>query len=232
MYDLCENVLEIRYEPNSLFFDKRGELARELKDLLGVAHWKIGQDRVEFFDESEDAERAFLSYNNFGYILKNAKTRDCFQDKMTNFLEQIYSLSYFKTLDSIIRIGTRMRSCKKAKMDFNKLLDLYILKYCGLNPDYKAKLDATLVDIGGNANFKDSIGRFNTVSGPMGEEQLKEFFGIEKGAPRVALYYDIDYFYVPEKEERISEDDVKEKVNAFCKKNSDRSEEFYRSILD
>ncbi len=233
MYDFCENVLEIRYAANSLFLDNRGEILRGIEEPLGFSHWKIGQDNIELFDDPEGTDRAFLSYNNFGYALKNAKTDSSFQDKALNLLEQVYSLPFFQDVNEIKRIGVRMRSCKKAKrMDFNELLNSYTSKYLIINENYKNQLGADLIDVGGNLNFKDSVGNFNTVSGPMEEAQLKEFFGDNKGLPKVALYYDIDYFYIPDENEKFEKNDVVSKVESFCQKITERNEKFYHSILD
>jgi len=232
MYDFCDNVMEIRYEASSLFLDKRGEILRGIKEPSGFPNWKIGQDTVDLFDESEDSSRAFVSYNNFGYVFKNAKADHVFQEKAKVFLDQIYNLPFFEDLEDIRRIGVRMRSCKKVKKDFKDLLDLYTSKYLIVNEDYKNKIGADFIDIGGNLNFKDSFGNFNTISGPMEEDQIKEFFKVDKGAPKVALYYDIDYFYTPAFNEKLKKDDVITKVEEFCKKINERNEQFYHSIVD
>jgi hypothetical protein len=56
------------------------------------------------------------------------------------------------------------------------------------------------VDIGGPLNFADSLGNFNTMSGPMARAQLAAFFKKDEGFPEVGLFIDIDYWRRPEKD--------------------------------
>ena len=60
---------------------------------------------------------------------------------------------------------------------------------------HKAKevLNAKLLDIAGPLDFQDQYGNFNTLSGPIHEGQIGQFFDRKEGLPAVGLFFDIDY---------------------------------------
>ena len=91
-------------------------------------------------------------------------------------------------------------------------------------------LGAKLLDIGGNLNFVDKFGNFNTVSGPMAQEQMNQYFDWKEDLPVVGLYYDIDYWLKPRKE--LAEAETLRNISSFSKEAWSRHDQFRHLILE
>ena len=93
------------------------------------------------------------------------------------------------------------------------------------------EIKGKLVDIGGNLNFADEHGNFNTMSGPMNDEQISKFFPWreKEDVPKIGLYYDIDYWIRPSKE--LSDAELLRTISTFAKEVWSKLEGIRRVIL-
>ncbi|MBU6435704.1 MAG: hypothetical protein KJS98_20545, partial [Nitrospirae bacterium] len=72
-------------------------------------------------------------------------------------------------------------------------------------------------------------GNFNTVSGPMIEDQMRQFFDWKDELPEVGFYYDIDYWLKPKKEQ--SESEILRTIGSFCKEGWERHNRLKHLIM-
>ena len=133
--------------------------------------------------------------------LVNVPNKEYFQNHVRNMLNFTFSLNGFGESIYIERIGVRCKFCTPYPGSFDNLKLRYATRYITITDKAKEVLgeDAKLIDIGGPLNFKDRIGNFNTVSGPMPQSQFPQFFGRAGEYPQVGLYFDIDYWDRPKK---------------------------------
>ena len=91
-------------------------------------------------------------------------------------------------------------------------------------------MDADLIDIGGDLNFKANNGDINTITGPMEEKQLREFFSFANEPPKVAIYFQIDYFFTPEIASSMSSKQMMKLIQEYVNGNWTRFRRFSESI--
>jgi hypothetical protein len=195
-----ESLFEIRYKPNAKLLDHRGEWAEKLSKHMSLEHWQIVENRLDVF--SEDKERLlFLAYRNGGAMLINIPNKDYFYNFTNKLINFVMALEHFGDPIYIERIGVRNKFCTPFPGTFESLRNRYATRYFNI-PD-KAKtaigVDAELIDVGVSIDFKDSIGEFKTMTGPMTSRQFPEFFSVKEGFPSVGIFYDIDYSVKPKK---------------------------------
>ena len=212
MSDVTQQILEIRFKPNSRILDLRGLWANKMSDYMGLSTWNIVSNRVDISDKDEK-ERGFISFRNAGYLVHDANSRSYFAERSTKFLSCLFSYPEFGEKVLIERIGVRSKYCRPFKGTFQDLQERYLDNFLGVNPKVSQLLAAKLVDIGGALNFSDGAGYFHTMSGPMLAEQMKDYFE-RKEFPEVGLFLDIDYWSTPKKEMNCTE--VVKKVQEFC----------------
>jgi hypothetical protein len=223
--ELKEQILEIRFKPKIIFFDIKGRIAEDILKHMNLNHWRIGENRIDAFAEDK-SEIAFVSFNNLGYVIRNAPTANYFKDKIVKFIKKISDI-YLNDNNEIYvdRIGVRYRSCIGFDGDFDKLLNNYMTNYLQISDRMRNTLQADIIDIGGNLNFKDKYGNFNTASGPMWKDQILQFFSDvfndEKSIPEVGLYTDVDYWNMPQKP--ISIEDIMKHVKQLADASIDKS---------
>lgn len=229
MSDISEQILEIRYKPNSKILDYRGSWAEAISNYMKLPEWGIMENRVDIYNKDQK-ERAFVGFRNAGYVVQDAPTRNYFPDKLSKYLKYLFGLEGFGNSLYIERLGIRSRFCRAFDGEFDKLLEKYTSGYFSLTNKAKEVLNAKLLDISGALDFQDKYGNFNTSSGPIKESQM-ERFGLkrEEGLPAVGLFFDIDYWITPKKE--ISDKDVLKKVEEFANSAWDRFEKISLLIL-
>lgn len=195
-----EQIVEIRYRPNPRILDRRGTWAAEISAEMGLEHWRIVENRVDSFDETQ-SQHAFVGFRNAGFTASDTPTRNFFADKAAKLLRFLFTLDGFGTELFVERIGVRCKFCSPYADGFERLVELFANRYVTLTPDAKTAIGtrARLIDIGAPLNFADHLGNFNSHCGPMARKQLAEFFRKNEGFPEVGLYYDIDYFIHPDR---------------------------------
>jgi hypothetical protein len=195
-----EHVVEIRFQPIASILDRRGEWAEVLSSKLELPRWQIIQNRLDVFEDSK-SRSGFLSFRNLGLTVQDAPTRNYFPDQLGKFIRAIFALKGFGDRLPIARIGVRSRFCDPFDAPFHDLQVRFATRYVTVTPAAKQALgdDVELIDVGAPLNFKDRLGLFNTLAGPMKVEEFKQFFQRENEPefPEVGLYYDIDYFKLP-----------------------------------
>lgn len=192
---VSESVLEVRFKPDPRVLDRRGEWADVLSAKLGMSRWQIIENRLDLSSE-KSKERAFLSFRNFGYIADDVRGPDAWRERASAVVHAIFRLSGFHSPLLIERIGVRGRFCMPFSGTFAELREAFSQSYVGPADPLMSALGegVRLEDVGAPLNFSDELGNFNTTCGPMGREQLGEFFKKRSDLPEVGLYYDIDYW--------------------------------------
>lgn len=214
--NFSDHVFEIRYRPNAKILDRRGEWAERLSENLQLPRWQIASNRFDVWNEDTPEHRGFVSFSNSGYSLANAPTANYFPDHVVKFFKLVLALPDFPKPLYVIRIGVRQRFLTEFVGKFDELVKRYAERY--LCPTDKAMtvIGGKLLDLGGPMNFADSLGNFNTNCGPVPEEQAKTFFPDqepEDGFPKVALYYDIDYWLRPDK--NVADNEILKAIRSF-----------------
>jgi hypothetical protein len=128
------------------------------------------------------------------------------------------------------RFGLRHRFASSFAGSFESLRERYYTHYLTLTEAARQAISAELTDIGGPLNFKDKHGNFNTMSGPMRADQLKEFFARESEYPEVSLYFDIDYWLKPNKE--VSGDDILRMIKTLSQEGWTRHDRIRSLVLE
>lgn len=201
---VSEHILEIRYKPNPKILDYRGTWAELISKELSLSEWLILENRIDIFDKPKK-ETFFVGFRNSGYICFNSPTSNYFPDKATKFVKYLFSLEVFGNPIIVERLGVRSKFITPHQPGFDDLRERYASRYLVLTDKAREAIGAKLADIGGPLNFADKLGNFNTFSGPMVQDQMKEFIQQQPEYPEVGLYYDIDYWQKPNKELDVSE---------------------------
>ncbi|MFH1654452.1 MAG: hypothetical protein ABIE74_10440 [Pseudomonadota bacterium] len=225
------NTFEIRYKPNPKALDYRGAWAEVISEHLQLPRWRILENRLDVYNE-QTGERAFVGFRNAGYVVHNSQTDNYFADKIIKFVKFLVTLNGFEKEPFIERIGVRSIYCKKYKESFEKLKNLYLERYMNLTDAAKKLLDATILDIGGHVNFADKHGNFNTMSGPMEQKQMNQFFDQEYigDLPDIGLFFDIDYWLTPKKQ--MGPGDISSHINDFSEAARERFEQMASHIME
>lgn len=229
MADLNEHVLEVRYKPNPKVLDNRGSWAEAISDFMDLPLWRITENRIDIYDE-KNGDRAFVGFLNAGFIVHNTPTKNYFSDKAVKFFRYLFTLKDFPKTPHVERIGVRSKFCKEYKGSFDQLREKYISNYLSLTEKAKNIINSELIDIGGPLNFADKYGNFNTMSGPMTDEQLSQSFNKPEDVPAVGLYFDIDYWLRPKKQ--VREQEILKKIKQFANSAWERFNSVSRLILE
>lgn len=228
MPDINEHVLEVRYKPNPKLLDYRGSWAELISDYMKLPQWRIVENRIDIYDE-KNKDHAFVGFRNAGFVAHDTPTKNYFTDKSLKFFKYLFTLDGFGKKLYVERIGVRSRFCKEYRGSFDELRDKYTFNYLTLTEQAKKIVDAKLLDIGGPLNFADKYGNFNTMSGPMIDKQMGQFFERTEGLPAVGLYFDIDYWLTPKKE--IDEHETLKHITQFANSTWDRFDNISKLIL-
>ena len=203
---LSDFVVEVRYHAIGRFLDRKGGWADDLSQKLSLPEWTVGGDVLEVRSEAP-GENAFVGLKRSGFHCMDISTRDYFADRGGRFLRALFSLEGFPAGLQTDRIGVRSRFFYGFGADFAELRKRYCQRYLTMPQAAMDLIGGELVDIGGHLNFKDTIGNFNTMSGPMNADQARELLGRNKDSvvPPVGLFYDIDYWKQPVGQQRADE---------------------------
>jgi hypothetical protein len=219
---ISEHVVELRFAPNPKVLDHRGIWAEKLAAELGLPEWRIAENRIDL-SESSHKRTVFVAFMNAGFTTFDADTVDYFADQATKAMRALMKLDGFENPLAIERFGVRSRFLTSVDFSFADLRARYVAKFLTPRDNVERIMNAELVDIGGPLNFKDSKGRFfNTMSGPMTEEQGKLFFPQREGVPPVGLYFDHDYWTRPTSP--LRENDVALMLKEFALSGWERHE--------
>lgn len=228
MSDLNEHILEVRYKPNPKILDYRGSWVEAISNHMELPKWGIVENRIDIYNE-ENREHVFVGFRNSGFVARDTPTKNYFTDKAVKLFKYLFTLTGFEKTPYVERIGVRSKFCKKYEGSFDELREKYTSNYLSLTDIAKDRIDAKLLDIGGPLNFADRYGNFNTMSGPMIDKQMAQYFDTTKEFPTVGLYFDIDYWLKPEKE--MDGPEILRHIAQFANSAWDRFDSISRLIL-
>jgi len=226
-----EHLLEVRFKPNPRVLDLRGAWVQEIADQMDMREWGIVENRLDVFD-SDEKRRAFVSFQNFGFLARDCPTTNYFPDHANKFLRIVTRLEEFGANLWVARIGMRARFCTPYDGTFDQLRARFLQRYVGLSESALDAIgrEAKVLDIGAHLNFVDQYGNFNTMCGPMVRAQIDSLFPKVGGFPDVGLYYDIDYWLKPERE--LDTRELPSQVTKFSSQAWQRHERICRLILE
>ena len=225
MPDLNEHTFEIKFKPNPTILDFRGYLAQSLSSHINLTEWKISENKIDVYDK-EINDRLFVGYKNAGYVLMNATSESHFYNKVNEFYKFLSTLKSFGTKPFVYRIGLRIKFLKQCDCSFERLRDFYIANFISPAKNLHDILNANLLDIGAPLDLKDDLGQFHFESGPMKEEQSKQYFSKKKQEfPPIGFFLDIDYSINPKEE--TDDETVTKNIVAFSSAIWDK----YRKIV-
>ena len=194
-----EATLEVRYRPNPIVLDHRGEWAEDLAAHLGLSEWQIVENRLDVFS-TDRQDHAFVSYRNAGMVIQNPPTGNYAGDKSVRLLRRLLSYSGFGDPLFVERIGFRLRQAVPMDASFEDLVAQLATGYVRMSPELESAVaDGRLVDLASPLNFSDRVGRFNTNVGPMRREEFKQHFRRHESLPETGFYVDIDYWEQPKR---------------------------------
>ena len=228
--EINEHVFEIRYKPNSKILDYRGTWAEMISEHMQFPEWRILENRIDVYDKAGN-NHAFVGFRNSGFLCSDSPTRNYFYDQAIKLFSYISKLDGFESELLIERIGVRSKFCTNFEKGFEELKNLFASKYIKLTPEAEKAINAKLVDIGSPLNFADSLGNFNTMTGPMEKGQIVQFFNGRKelDVPAVGLYFDIDYFLKPNK--KMKADEINKNIREFAESAWGKHEKIKQLIL-
>jgi len=188
---ITKHVLEIRYEPNPGFLDRRGGIASSLSPKI-FRHWRISENQIELFNPDSQIN-AFFSYKNIGLSNIYPETTEEFISTSKDLIKE--SWTHF-SFNKIQRIGVRSGFLCPKDISFKKLFNSFNKNFVNSSFVDNQSIFGTakLIDIGLNLNFSVGSEYFNIMTGPMEKKQIKEFFPGVKDLPDQGVYLEIDYF--------------------------------------
>ncbi len=197
---------------------------------MELSEWHIAENRIDIYSTTHD-QQVFVGFRNAGFVASDTPTPNYFQDKASKLIRCLFKLEGFGNLIVVERIRVRSRFCTPFNGKFEKLCERYETGFLTLAKEAREVLGDTcrLIDIGGPLNFVDSIGNFNTMSGPMARTQLITFFKKEIGFPEVGLFVDIDYWRRPEKD--MGGNEVIAVVKSFAEAAWARHEQIRKLVM-
>jgi len=136
------------------------------------------------------------------------------------FFNYLFDLDGFEKSPYVERIGVRSKFCKAYKGDFDQLVKKYTSNYLSLTERAKKTINSKLLDIGGPINFADRYGNFNTMSGPMTDEQMARYFETKEDLPAIGLFFDIDYWLTPQRQ--LGRQEILKHIKQFANSAWDR----------
>lgn len=208
-----EQIVEIRYKPNPKILDYRGTWAEMVSKRMLLPHWNIDTNRIDVYDDDQTV-RAFVSFRNFGVVMRNNTSSDYFADQANKLTRFLFDQEAFGSKVQIERIGIRSRFAVEYIGDFKDLVNRYLERYINLSGEAKSIYEgSTIIDIGVPIIFSTQLGKINTNTGPMEEKQLREYFPDHKDIPSQAIFIDIDYWQAPAKE--MEKMEVVQKVKSY-----------------
>ncbi len=229
MSDLNECILEIKYKPIPQIIDCRGLWAELISKQMNLSKWSIADNRIDIFD-TQNKERAFIGFQNAGFVINDSPSGKYFSDRITNLIKCFFSYKEFSENLLIYRLGVRLKACREYKGSFEELKHKYISKYISYSDEIdKIYDDSEPSYIFTSINFKSHSNNYNTKSGPVTDAHLINFFNRRTKFPKVGLYFDIDNWVRPKSE--INESQIIKKIASFIQLNWEKFEAVIDLIL-
>lgn len=214
-------IFELRYKPNARMLDFRGSWAESISEHMQLSEWTIIENRIDVY--SKDARnRAFVGFGNSGFVTNDVPSKNYFEDQAVKFIKFVLGLKGFDTPLFVNRLGIRSMFFRPFEGKFVDLLERYATRFLCMTKDVVEIMKAELTDIGGPLVFKGVDCNFTTMSGPMKEDQAKQFLQRSDKLPDVGLYFDIDYWKKPE--QLVPNNDILEFVARSSKESWDKYE--------
>lgn len=199
---LSEFIFEIRYKPNPILLDSRGEFAEGLIKAVDLPNWRITENRIDVHDHNKDPElaenRYFVSFKNAGCVSRNESNYRHFIEKCRKIINFWFTREEaFESKKVLVsRIGVKFRYGDKYSGPFDELLSTYTEKYLEPKNSISSIFNAKINDIGGFLNLSTKENGIQvdlqTMSGPMKNSQSKQFFPHVDLIPETILYFEID----------------------------------------
>lgn len=178
-------TLEIKYDPNPTFLDKRGVVASRVAGIK-FPDWKIGKDFIVFSNQSKKKSEGLISYERLVY--NTAEGRDVFIEDTSEFIKSSWE---YLQVNQIKRIGIRTTIVNDGFVfseSFKKLQKVFYSDY-----DFSKIFNGDLIDLAIPVNFLKGDEYCNVIIGPVKEdENKKEFFDEPLSEPGILV--DVDYF--------------------------------------
>lgn len=209
---LSDHIVEVRFKPRADLVDVRGELAAQLSEKLDCPDWSISDNRVEVVDK-RTSRLAFVSHRNFGCQFADASNQGYLSDQAVKAVKHILEAMGQRDPLTVPRLGARSRFAVSFQGRFEELRERFIHEYATPTAAVERALGGALVDVGFFLNRADSVGNFNTMTGPMSALQVKERLDRDDNLPDVALYFEIDYWLKPTRP--LAPNAIIEHVRAF-----------------
>lgn len=218
-----EQILEIRFAPNPKILDYRGTFSEQIQALMGLVHWKIDTNRIDVYDDNE-TRRFFLSFRNFGTVIRNTDTRNYFSDQSIKFARFLIDKKEFGS-PIIDRVGVRSRFCIRYDSSYETLLEQFSSKLITFTPQFLTAIDGKIIDFNFPFIIKTSSGVINANIGPINNEQFKEQFPFSNIEIGQGIFIDVDYWDKPK-------DIQKNNLIPKIKKYGDSNWEFAQNIIN
>jgi hypothetical protein len=211
---ISDFLMELRFKPNPLVLDVRGEIAQGLTAKMSFPHWQVQNNRIDVQNDDR-TEYGFVGFRNCGYGQVNPPTPDQFAIRASKLVRVLHEARLLGNIVEIERLGVRVKFLTDFPDGFDELRSRFADRYIQIQPAIAEALGGRLVDVGALYNFVDSKGNFNTTSGPMIQEQMKEYIDFKGPYPEVALYFDVDYFWKGPL--NLSVDEITRQVKEFVR---------------
>ena len=230
-FQYSEFILEVRFRPDPEIIDRLGEIVRILGSEMAVSEWKIDSARTDVYDKDE-ALRAFVSFRNFGLIIRRPTTDNYFADQACKLVRVLSEAEWLLEPLRVDRLGVRLRWASPTPDSFEGLLSKYTSRVAPVPPAVTTLLGGTLTDISAPIYVSTNLGTIHSTSGPMLQEQLTQFFPFvgRDSLPKVALYVDLDRWETPGQDRPAK--DLIQRIRRFAEENVSVAKRFSAYVLD
>jgi hypothetical protein len=219
---ISKYIIEVRFKPDPTILDKRGKVASVLISNI-FNHWSINNNRIDLTSEKYPGLLGFFSYRNLGIATSLPIDLKIIEEIAEDFIKN--SWDYFPH-DKITRIGIKTQTLNQVD-SFTKTFNTFRQKFLRLDDDLLKKFDGNLVDLGMPLNFINGEDFFNVTTGPMNDEQSKDFFPDEVELYKNSLFVEVDYF-----KKEFSPHIIVKHVNELLKKGLKKGEEISDLMME
>lgn len=201
-------ILELRFEPNPQFMDKRGLLLTDLEktEVIKNVHWEAGDAYAAISDNSDALKvtrKCHIDYTRFSYEIIAGDTVDTFY----NSFSKLYA-AFAKNMPSKVkRIGCRIQGTYATKSQDYKII---FTKFLGLFPDQFLFTEYSPNDF----NFQLVYPNGRYVIGPISEKDAwtqQQFANNDVRVDKVGFAIDTDnYVARPNPAEPLKEGNIRD----------------------
>ncbi len=190
-------IMEIRFDPNLDFVDRRGALLKKFKsaDVIKNSHWELGFNDIKLFDTTTATNNRKLVFCDMKRISMSSSLTET-NESFSHFFEKAFA-SFKAVFDrfDIIRIGCRIQGTYKCKSnDYSTIVTNFIKLF----PDKFLLEDFNAKDFKFNLVYQN--GQYNI--GPINKDDnfIKTNFAYEEANSSVGFGIDTDNFMVKDKD--------------------------------